>query len=125
MLKCLLPKTLRTYADPLIRLGKSEPSFLCGFRSRGALAVYHLRGEIHIGAASRALVIVKKKRLAVRRRFCNAHVPRDDGVIDLVAEEAAHLGCNFVGELRPAIVHGQNHAMDFERGIEARNRLFL
>ena len=56
----------------------------------------------------------------MRRRFRDAHVARNDCLVDLLAEEAAHLGRHFVGELGAAVMHGQHHAVNFERWVQAR-----
>ncbi len=88
-------------ASPLQEEGRGR-LLLRRLRSR-ALAIDHLGREIHVGPASRALVIVEKQRLAVRRRLGDANVARDDRVVDFVAEEAANFGCDFVESLvRPS-----------------------
>ena len=55
----------------------------------------------------------------MRRRLGDAHVARDDGGVDLVAEHAAHVVNHLVGERRALIVHGEHHTVDKELRVEA------
>src|SRR5262249_30239699 len=70
-----------------------------------ALARDHLASKPHIGLASRAAIIVEQRRLAVRWRFGNPDVPRDDRAIDLVAEMRADIALDLVGEVVALVDH--------------------
>jgi hypothetical protein len=45
------------------------------------------------------------------------NISRDYGFEDLAAEEASKVGSNLLGESRSVIVHGEQYALDCERGI--------
>src|SRR5581483_8087254 len=63
------------------------------------LALDDFGGEPQIGFAADALDVVDQHRLAVGRRLGDAHVARDDGVVDLLAHVVAHVGDYFVRQI--------------------------
>src|SRR6185437_9935598 len=63
------------------------------------LALNDLGGEPQIRFAAAAFEIVDQDRLAVGRRFRDAHIARDDGVVDFRAHELAHVGDDLAGKI--------------------------
>ena len=53
------------------------------------------------------------------RRLGQAHVARDHGLVDLFAEEFAHLVHDLIGQLRAAVVHGHDDALHRQFRIQA------
>ena len=76
--------------------------------------------EPHVGLAAGAVVVVEQDRLAVRGRLGDPDVARNHGLVDLRAEERAHLARHLLRQRRARIVHGQHHALDLECRIERR-----
>ena len=52
-------------------------------------------------------------------RFGDADVAGDDGFVDLVAEEAAGIGGDQVGQVVAAVEHGQHDSLQAQAGVEA------
>ncbi len=90
---------------------KAGPSSRC---MQLPLALNDFRSKPQIGLAAAAFKVVEKHRLAVRGGFGNPHVAREDGVIDLDAHEAAHIGDDLRGKIVARVVHGQDNAMDIK-----------
>ena len=104
-LRCVLvgaPRLLRAIADQR-RKPASQPRLLRAYghgeppprktvqasrRTHPPLALDHLGGELNVGLAAGAAIIVEQHRLAVRRRLGHPHIARDDGLVDLLAENA-------------------------------------
>ncbi len=82
-----------------------------------ALALDDFGSELQIGLRADAFEIVEQHRLAVGRRLGDPHVARNDGVVDLVAHELAHVGDHLVGEIVARVVHGEHDAVDGQRGL--------
>ena len=57
-------------------------------------------------------------RLAVARGLGQPHAARDHGLVDQRPEMAANLGGDLGGQVRPAVVHRQQDAVDRERGVQ-------
>ena len=87
-------------------------------RPHATLALDHLGGELDIGLAAGAAIIVEQHRLTMRRRFGHPHIARDDGRIDLLAEHAPHVLDHLVRQASALVVHGEHHAVDLELGVE-------
>ena len=83
-----------------------------------ALALDDLGGELDVGLAAGAVVVVEQDRLAVRGRLGDAHVARDHGLVDLGPEEGAHVRRDLLRQRRARVVHGQHDALDLEARIE-------
>ena len=62
-----------------------------------AFALDHFSRQPQIGIAAGAFEIVEKRRLAMARRFGNADISRDDGLIDLRSHMGAHIGFDSAG----------------------------
>ena len=77
------------------------------------------RGQLEIGLAAGALQVVDQRRLAERRRLGDPHIARDHGLVDLVAEMLAHVLGHLLGQAVAPVVHGQHHALDLQRRVEA------
>ena len=88
-------------------------------RRQAALAAQHLAGQAHIGLRAGGAEVVEQDRLAVARRLGDADVAGDDGLVDLVAEEAARVGGDQVGEVVAAVEHGQHDPLQHQRRVEA------
>ena len=52
------------------------------------------------------------------RRLAEAHVPGNDGLVDALSEDAAHLLDDLPGEVRPFVEHRHQHAVDLERRVQ-------
>src|SRR5580658_10598987 len=64
-----------------------------------ALAMEHFPGEMEIGRRTGTAPIVEKHGFAVARRLGNLDVARDDRVVDLRTEIAAHVGGDEIAEI--------------------------
>src|SRR3546814_10049154 len=60
-----------------------------------------------IGLRPGAAMIVDQRWQAVARRFGKAHVPRDDGVEDHLAQHGAHVLCDLVRQAIAPVEHCQ------------------
>ena len=98
----------------LAELGHSAASALCCSRRSTSPA------SCDVGLRARAAEVVEQHRLAVGRRLGDPHVARDHGLVDPVAEEAAHVGRDLLGEVVAAVEHGQHDALELEQRIELR-----
>ena len=78
----------------------------------------HLAGERHVVARAARDGVVQQDGLAEAGRLGDAHVARDHGVEHAVAEVAPHLGGDLLGEPQPAVVHGEQHALDLQVRVE-------
>ena len=65
------------------------------------------------------LLVVGDGGFAVARRLGQAHVARDHGLVDLFAEEFAHLVHDLIGQLRAPVIHGHDDALYAQLRIEA------
>ena len=82
--------------------------------SRGAQLV----GEPLVGRRADRVGAVERDRQAVAGRLGQADAPRDDRLEDPIAEMPSDLGRDVGGQVRPAIEHGQDDALEGERRIE-------
>ena len=67
----------------IVLRGRASAHAACSARSRWMIS----EASLQIGLRARALQVVEQHRLAVGRRLGDAHVARDDGLVDLVAHE--------------------------------------
>src|SRR5262245_8741646 len=77
-----------------------------------------LSGEAQVRFAPDTFEIVNQHRLAIRRRFRNAHIARNYRLVDLVAHELPNVGDNLAGQVVARVVHGQHNAMNRQCRIE-------
>src|SRR5712691_6247418 len=77
-------------------------------RAQSLRALDELRGERQGRLAADALEVVEQHRLALRRRLRHPNIARDDGLVDLLAHEAAHVGHYLTGKVVARVVHGQH-----------------
>ena len=89
-------------------------------RNAAIFAFQHFAGQLHIGAGAAAFKVVEQNGFAVRRRLGYAHVSRNDGFVDLVAEISADIACDRVREAVPFVVHRQNDALNLQIALKAR-----
>src|SRR3990172_11890544 len=75
--------------------------------------------EIEVRERAARPEIVEHDRLAVARRFGQAHVARDDGVEDLAREVAVDLVADLEREARPAVEHPHYDFLHIEPRVEA------
>ena len=99
------------------RRGLWRPAELAHARAWRSARAQDLARELDIGLRARAAEVVQEHRQAVRGRLGDPHVARDDGVVDALAEEAAHVGRDLLGEVVAAIEHGQHHALHLEQRV--------
>ena len=85
---------------------------------RAAVAREHFAREREVRLGAARLHVVENHRHAVARRFAEAHVARDDGVEHLLLEELAHVARDLLPQVRPLVVHRQQHALDVEGRVE-------
>ena len=85
------------------------------FARRRRSRAQQLAREMHIGLRAGAAEIIEQHRLAMRRRFGDAHIARDHGVVDLVAEMLRTSAATSVGQIVALVEHGQHHALHLER----------
>src|SRR3990172_2641836 len=52
------------------------------------------------------------------RRLSKTDAARNDGIVDPLAEEPAHLGGHLIREVCPRIIHGQQHPTHLKGMIE-------
>src|SRR5437764_14459374 len=66
------------------RLGRSAGIARCGGELRACLirlrSLHELRGDFHICLRSDRGYVIEDDRLPKARRFCQPHIPRDDGL---------------------------------------------
>src|SRR5579872_927342 len=87
------------------------------------LTLNDLGGKLQIGLATAAFEIVEKHRLAMRRGFRNPHIARNDRLIDLLAQEAAHIGNDLRGEIVARVIHGEHDAVDHQARVQGAPHL--
>src|SRR3546814_10637400 len=75
-----------------------------------------------IGLRPGAAMIVDQRWQAVARRFGKAHVPRDDGVEDHLAQHGAHVLCDLVRQAIAPVEHCQRNAKHGQSIVEPRDR---
>src|SRR5882672_4800411 len=78
----------------------------------------HLPGETHVAGGTRAIWVVGHYRLAEARCLAEAHVPRNDCLINTLREEPSRLRQNLLRQVEPIVEHREQHALDLEPGIE-------
>ena len=87
--------------------------------ARGAsVACAQLVGEALVGRRSDRVGAVERDRQAVAGGLGQPDVPRDDRVEDPVAEMPSNLRGDVGGQVRPAVEHRQDDALQGERRIE-------
>src|SRR5208282_2144520 len=78
----------------------------------------HLPGELYVARRSSTVYVIEYNRLTMTRCFCKAHVARNYGLENLLAEEASQVGADLFGECGALIVHCQQDSLDCEIGVE-------
>src|SRR3990167_6507323 len=78
------------------------------------VAFEHFVRKREVGVGAAGFRIVGHGRQAVTGRFGEAYVARDDGAIDLVLEELAHVARDLLAEVGALVVHRQQDALDVE-----------
>ena len=63
-------------------------------------------------------MVVNQHRQTMRRRLRDADIARDHRVKHLVAEMTAHIGGHQIAKIVAPIVHGQQHAVQREAGVQ-------
>ena len=84
-----------------------------------AVLLQKLVGEVAVSLRAAGGAVVVVDGLAVARRFGKTHVARDDGRIHLTGEVALDLFRNLEGEIRAPVEHREQHAFEFQAGIQA------
>ncbi len=82
------------------------------------LAPQHLAGERQVGHGAGRGLVVDQRRQTVARRFGEAHIARNDGAVDLVAEVLEQLPRDVVRQVVARVEHGAQQALDLERRIQ-------
>src|SRR6202012_2831393 len=80
-------------------------------RAQLALALDYLCRELEVSVAADAFEIINQHGLAIGRRFGNAHVARDHGVVDFAAHELPDVGDDLVRQVAARVEHRQTDAM--------------
>lgn len=80
---------------------------------------HYLLCKLRVTLRALAVYVIENNRLTKARRFRQAHVARDHALEDLRAEEAAQVRGDLLRERGAVVVHGEEDAFDFERGIES------
>ena len=65
------------------------------------------------------MLVVELHGLAVARGFAQPHVAHDHRLVDLVGEVFLHLSADLRGQLRAAVEHRKEEAVDLELGVQA------
>lgn len=87
-------------------------------RGLGALAADQLAGQRQVGDGAAGLLVVNQRRHAEAGGFGEAHVTRDDGAVEGVAEMLLQLRGDIVGQADARIVHGPQQTLDLQRRVE-------
>src|SRR5690606_24713915 len=85
---------------------------------RTTLASYDFRGKLQIGLAARTFEIVEDSRLAIGRRFGNAYIPGDHGLVDSISHERPNVLNYLKCKVISAIKHRQNDALDAQPRVD-------
>ncbi|CAN4028075.1 RNA polymerase sigma factor sigM, partial [Dysosmobacter welbionis] len=77
-----------------------------------------LRCKGGVGLRAPGGPIIGGDGLAVAGRLAEAHVPGDHSGIDLAGEVVLHFLRHLQGQIGPPVKHGQQHAVQFQPGIQ-------
>jgi hypothetical protein len=86
--------------------------------SVGDRALGHLPRQRAIAFGAPRLGVVDGDGLAEARRLAEPHGPRDDDVVDAIAEIAANLADDLLGQLRPRVEHRHDDARQPKRRVD-------
>ena len=92
---------------------------LCRFLCFLGLALDDLVREVEIGPRTLGFLVIGDGWLPVARRLGEAHIARDRGFIDLLAEELPHLFYDLLRQIRSLVEHGHHNALYLERRVNA------
>src|SRR3990170_5868076 len=111
----MMPSAFFSLSSRVERSGMSAPRPL---PSATFCMADDLLGKVKVALGHPRPDIVQQHRLAVARRLGERHIAVNDGGVDFVAEIFAHFLRHLVGQVVPAVVHGEEHAFDGKVGVQ-------
>ncbi len=84
-----------------------------------AFALDDFAGKPQIGLTAGAFQVVKQRRFAMRGRFGNPHIARNDGIVDRLAHMGPNIFDNLCRQFIAAVEHRQDDTVDRQIRIEA------